>query len=66
MSRVLENIDYRNIFKYFEEICNIPHGSGNNRKISDYLVKFAVERGLKYYQDEALNVITHTVIPFDV
>ncbi|MBE5936264.1 MAG: aminoacyl-histidine dipeptidase [Lachnospiraceae bacterium] len=59
MERVLENIDYRNIFKYFEEICNIPHGSGNNKKISDYLVRFAVDRGLEYYQDEALNVIIY-------
>ena len=59
MERVLENIDYKNIFKYFEEICNIPHGSGNNKKISDYLVKFAVDRGLRYYQDEALNVIIY-------
>ena len=59
MERVLEKIDYKNIFKYFEEICNIPHGSGNNKKISDYLVKFAVDRGLKYHQDEALNVIIY-------
>ena len=59
MEKMLEQIDYRNIFKYFEEISNIPRGSGNNRKISDYLVKFAVERGLKYYQDEALNVIIY-------
>lgn len=59
MNRVLENIDYKNIFKYFEEISNIPRGSGYNKKISDYLVKFAVERGLRYVQDEALNVIIY-------
>ena len=59
MERVLEKIDYRNIFKYFEEISNIPRGSGNNQKISDYLVKFAVDRGLKVYQDKALNVVIY-------
>ena len=59
MERVLESIDYKNIFKYFEEISRIPRGSGNNKKISDYLVKFAVMHDLKYVQDEALNVIIY-------
>ena len=26
------------VFHYFEEICAIPHGSRNTKKISDYLV----------------------------
>lgn len=42
---------------YFKEICAIPHGSGNTKMISDYLVKFAVNHNLTYYQDEANNVI---------
>ena len=42
---VLEGIKPRVVFKYFEEICNIPHGSGNTKQISDYLVSFAKERG---------------------
>ena len=50
MERVLESIDYKNIFKYFEEISRIPRGSGNNKKISDYLVNFAVMHNLKYVQ----------------
>ena len=29
------------VFHYFEEICAIPHGSRNTKKISDYLVDFA-------------------------
>ena len=45
------------VFKYFEEICAMPHGSGNTRIISDYLVNFAKEHGLRYIQDEANNVI---------
>lgn len=59
MERVLESIDYKNIFKYFEEISRIPRGSGNNKKISDYLCKFAAMHNLKYVQDEALNVIIY-------
>ncbi len=54
---VLDGIKPRVVFKYFEEICNIPHGSGNTKAISDYLVSFAKDRGLKYIQDELNNVI---------
>ena len=45
------------VFYYFEEISNIPRGSGNNTAISSYLVSFAKEHNLKYRQDEAENVI---------
>lgn len=44
-------------FEYFKEIAKIPHGSGNTKQISDYLVNFAKERNLEYYQDELNNVI---------
>lgn len=54
---VLEQIDYKKIFHYFEEISNIPRGSGNNQPMSDYLVAFAIEHELSYTRDEALNVI---------
>ena len=45
------------VFGYFEKLCSIPHGSGNTKMISDYLVSFAKEQGLKYIQDELNNVI---------
>lgn len=45
------------VFSYFEEICSIPHGSGNTKAISDYLVSFAKEQGIRYVQDELNNVI---------
>ena len=45
------------VFNYFEEICAIPHGSRNTKKISDYLVDFAKEHGLRYIQDAVNNVI---------
>ena len=45
------------LFHFFEEISAIPRGSGNEKGISDYLVKFAQERGLWVHQDEAHNVI---------
>ena len=54
---VWAGIKPQNVFYFFEEICKIPHGSGNTGQVSDYLVKFAKKRGLEHYQDELGNVI---------
>lgn len=54
---MLENLTPQKVFQYFEEICSIPHGSGNVDAISDYLVKFAKEHGLWCSQDKLKNVI---------
>ena len=53
----LAGLQPASVFQYFEEICAIPHGSRNTKAISDYLVKYAVDHGLRYIQDEANNVI---------
>ena len=45
------------VFEYFEQICAIPHGSGNTKAISDYLVAFAKDHDLEYRQDDLNNVI---------
>ena len=45
------------VFAYFEKLCSIPHGSRNTKLISDYLVSFAQEQGLRYIQDGSNNVI---------
>lgn len=54
---VLEGLQPASVFKYFEDICGIPHGSRDTKKISDYLVQFAKKQGLRYVQDESNNVI---------
>ncbi len=54
---VLKNLKPESVFHYFEEITKIPHGSGNVRQISDYLRRFAEERGLFCVQDELGNII---------
>ncbi|MDE6949355.1 MAG: aminoacyl-histidine dipeptidase [Lachnospiraceae bacterium] len=54
---VLGDLEPKSVFRFFEEICGIPHGSGNVEKLSDYLVSFAKERGLFCRQDELKNVI---------
>ncbi|MBE5961002.1 MAG: aminoacyl-histidine dipeptidase [Lachnospiraceae bacterium] len=59
VKEMLKNIDYKNVLGYFAEISDIPRGSGDNKRISDYLVAFAKNHNLRYVQDEALNVIIY-------
>lgn len=54
---VLQDLEPKSVFTYFEKICAIPHGSGNTKAISDFCVDFAKERDLRYRQDENNNVI---------
>lgn len=54
---VLSDLEPKSVWKYFEDICGIPHGSGNEKAVSDYCVAFAKEHGLEVYQDEAWNVV---------
>ena len=54
---VLENLEPQSVFKFFEQMCAIPHGSGNIQAISDWLVQFAKERGLEVHRDHMQNVI---------
>ena len=56
-ANTLAGLQPANVFAYFEKLCSIPHGSGNTKLISDYLVSFATEHGLRYIQDELNNVI---------
>lgn len=54
---VLDGLEPKKVFSYFETICGVPHGSGNTGPIADYLVQFAKDRGLGWYRDEANNVV---------
>lgn len=45
------------VFSYFQEICGIPHGSGNTGMIADYCLEFAKAHGLKARKDDADNVV---------
>lgn len=55
--RILENLEPKKVFYYFEEICNIPHGSTNLDGISSYLEQFAKDRGLECIRDKSNNII---------
>lgn len=52
-----EKLYPQRVFYYFEQIAAIPHGSRNTKAISDYLVNFAKEHNLVWYQDENNNVV---------
>ena len=56
-ANALAGLKPESVFRYFEEICAIPHGSRNTKAISDYLVRFAQDHGFRYIQDEMNNVI---------
>lgn len=56
-NRILKDIKPVEVFKYFEELSQIPRGSGNERGVSNYLVAFAEQYNLEVIQDSALNVV---------
>ena len=54
---ILENLEPKKVFEFFEQLSAIPRGSYNTKAVSDYLADFARQRKLEYYQDELNNVI---------
>lgn len=55
--RVLAALEPSRVFFYFEQLCGIPHGSGNVGKVADYLTEFARAHGLDCERDGAENVM---------
>lgn len=53
----LEALEPKSVFRFFEEMAAIPHGSGNTAAVSAWIAGFARERGLAYRQDELGNVV---------
>jgi dipeptidase D len=57
MSRILENLYPQDIWKYFEDICQIPRASKKEEKIAKYLMEFAKSKNLSAAMDAAGNVV---------
>lgn len=53
----ISEIAPKSVFKYFYEISQIPHGSGNTEAIARYCMDFAEKRGLRAIYDKGGNVI---------
>lgn len=56
---VLQGLAPNAVFKYFEAISAVPRGSGEREKIADFCENFAKEKGLRYYRDNANNVVIY-------
>ena len=57
MAQELTNLNPQAIWKYFAQICSIPHPSGHTAMIADYLMEAGKALGLETYRDKADNVI---------
>ena len=55
--RVLAGLQPERVYRFFEELCQLPHESHKTTAASDWAENFAKERGLRYRRDEAGNVI---------
>lgn len=54
---VLSDLEPKEVFSYFEEICGIPHPSYKEKQLSDYCVDFAQKHQLEVHQDTLGNII---------
>ena len=54
---ILDHLEPQAVFSYFEQLCAIPHGSGNTKEISDFLVRFAAAHHLSCIQDAHNNIV---------
>lgn len=56
MNYVVNGYEPKAVFEIFEDICAIPHGSGNEKGVADYIEAYAKKRGLFILRDETGNV----------
>lgn len=54
---MITNLKPERVFYYFEQISNIPRGSGNEEALSDYCLSVAKQLGLEGFKDEVNNVV---------
>lgn len=57
MSSAIEDLLRDRVFSHFYRICQIPHGSGNEKALSDDILCWALGLGLEAQQDGANNVL---------
>ena len=53
----IKDLQPQDVWKYFHEVTQIPHPSGREEKIVQYLVDFAKARQLEVQKDETNNVL---------
>ena len=55
-NRILSGLEPASVMAFFEDICAIPHVSGDEGRIADYIEAFARARGLSCYRDAVHNL----------
>ncbi len=53
---ILQGREPAAVLRFFEDICAIPHVSGDERALADYVEAFARARGIACYRDRVHNV----------
>ncbi len=53
----LNGLEPKNLWKHFDKIRSIPHCSGNEAKLAEYLVVYAKGKGLEAEKDATGNVV---------
>jgi dipeptidase D len=57
MADILANFKPTLLWKHFSELLRIPHCSGNERALGDYIISVAKERGFAWDRDRVGNVV---------
>ena len=58
MSSLFEGLKPSLLWKHFAEILKIPHCSGNEKALGDYIISVAKDHNLVWRRDKVGNVIT--------
>ena len=53
----LSGLEPKGLWKHFEKILSIPHCSGNETQLGEYLLSFAKSKGLEAERDERGNIV---------
>lgn len=57
LTYVTRGLKPEKVFRYFEQISQIPRGSNNEKEISEYLYDFGKNLGLETIKDDVMNII---------
>ena len=54
---ILEGREPFEVLKRFEDICSIPHGSGHEGKLGEFVISIAEEHGYPWERDDTGNIL---------
>ncbi|MBS3818121.1 aminoacyl-histidine dipeptidase [bacterium] len=57
MASILEGLNPPSLWKHFEQILQIPHCSGNEKALGDYIISTAEQNNLQWNRDNAGNIV---------